>query len=42
MLRLLLGLLRIALFAAPARPGAYLAYVSNEKGNTVSVIDNRE
>src|SRR3984893_1277897 len=37
MLRLLLGLCACAFAASPA--GAYLAYVSNEKGNTVSVID---
>src|SRR3981081_1798723 len=37
MLRLLLGLCACAFAASPA--GAYLAYVSNEKSNTVSVID---
>ena len=37
MLRLLLGF--CALIAAAQPADAFLAYVSNEKGNTVSVID---
>src|SRR4051794_16129531 len=40
MLRLLLGLCACAFTASPA--GAYLAYVSNEKGNTVSEIDTNK
>src|SRR5947209_6605517 len=40
MLRLFLGLCACVLAASPA--AAYLAYVSNEKGNTVSVIDTNK
>src|SRR5438270_11328413 len=40
MLHLLLGLALLA--AAAARADAFMAYVSNEKSNTVSVIDTNK
>src|SRR5690242_8190746 len=40
LLSLVFGLALVLVFAVPAN--AYLAYVSNEKGNTVSVIDTEK